>query len=226
MMHLTGNLLCSIDTETTGLVPGYHDLLQVAVIPLDWDVKPHKNIAPLEMWLTPKRPEHIDLEALKITKSELGAILTGGIESYKAADLFFEWFEKLNLGPKKHIVPLGCNYDQFDRLFIIDWLGLETYNAIFDSRVRDVQRAALYLNDHAYFQNEQLPFPKINLSYMAHLLKVKRERHNAMEDAITAAEVYRQMLKMQVLPLRNGTTFKSEDCLEAKDTPAPTMPTN
>jgi len=46
---------------------------QVAVIPLDWDVKPHKNIAPLEMWFNAKRPEHIDLEALKITKSELGA---------------------------------------------------------------------------------------------------------------------------------------------------------
>ena len=46
MIHLNGNILCAVDVETTGLEVGFHEIWQIAVLPLDSNIKPNKDILP------------------------------------------------------------------------------------------------------------------------------------------------------------------------------------
>ncbi|MBN2022375.1 MAG: hypothetical protein JW809_06230 [Pirellulales bacterium] len=40
LVHLNGNLLASIDLETTGLQAGHHEPIQIAVVPLNSGIRP------------------------------------------------------------------------------------------------------------------------------------------------------------------------------------------
>ena len=59
IQHLNGNLLCSVDTETTGLRAGYHELIQLGVVPLDGDLKPclEPKVVPPGYIQDPKQPQ-------------------------------------------------------------------------------------------------------------------------------------------------------------------------
>lgn len=195
MTHLNGHLLCAIDTESTGLKAGYHDIIQVAIIPLDANIKPYKDKAPFYTDLQPKRPENYDPEAFKVNRMKMVNAQLNGIEAFRAADLFDEWFENLQLGPNKRIIPLAHNWPH-DRAFMVDWLGHETVNHCFDGRHRDTMVVASYANDLAEWRHEQLPYAKVELRYLATTLKIHQERaHNALDDALTTAEVYRELMK-------------------------------
>ena len=196
MTHLNGNLLCAIDVETTGFNAGYHDLVQVCVLPLDSKMQPLKSVIPFYLLLQPKRPENAEPEALRVNGLDLATLQVDGIEAYKACELFEEWFEKLELAPFKKIAPLGQNY-MFDRSFLIEWLGPKSYSDFFSYHVRDTIAAAYYINDRADFHNEPIPFPKVNLGYLASSLKVEHDRaHDAMSDCVVTAEVYRRMMNV------------------------------
>jgi DNA polymerase III epsilon subunit-like protein len=67
MVHLNGNLLCAVDVETTGIIPGFHDLIQVAALPLNADLEPLKTVPPFYMNLKPEYPERADYRAKKVT---------------------------------------------------------------------------------------------------------------------------------------------------------------
>lgn len=205
MQHLNGNILCVIDTETTGLIAGFHDIIQVAVVPLGPDLRPLKEIngvtlVPFYMDLKPKRPENAVPEALRKNGRNLADLLANGMEPFKAADLFEEWVLRLNLPFRKKIVPLGQNYG-FDKNFLIDWLGHETYSQFFDYHCRDTSTIANFLNDRAAFQMEAAPFPKINLAYLASQLGIAHDRaHDALGDCLVTAEVYRRMCQTHLIP--------------------------
>jgi len=194
MTHLNGNLLVAIDIETTGLRPGYHDLIQIAVLPLDASIKPLKSAPPFYMELAPKRPENIEPGASKIHRIDLAELMLRALCPWKASEYFEIWFEKLGLPHGKRLAPLAQNW-VFDRGFIIDWLGEKAFSDFFDARYRDTMAAALFCNDHADFTNEKIPYPKVNLTYLASQLTVVNDRaHDALQDCITTAEVYRRMV--------------------------------
>lgn len=191
MMHLNGNLLCVVDVETTGLDFRKHEIIQICVLPVDEHLKPHPQIKPFIADIKPEKV--VDDEALTVTKSDLASVLLRGLDSFAVADYFSEWFDALNLAQGKRISPLAHNWP-FDRDFIRVWLGFETYEHIFDARYRDTQAIALYHNDRAFWRSELTPYPKVNLSYLAQVLKVPRLRHHAVEDCLTTLECYRQLV--------------------------------
>jgi DNA polymerase III epsilon subunit-like protein len=194
MIHLNGNLLCAVDTETTGTVPGKHDLIQVCILPLDSELKPLKDINPFYILLKPKRPENADPDAMRVHKIPMSDLVNQGIDPYEAEILFEEWFNKLGLPHNKKISPLAQNWP-FDRGFILDWLGVPAFEQFFDRYYRDTMVAALFCNDLADFKVEQTPYPKVNLKYLASQLKVEHDRaHDALGDCVVTAEVYRRML--------------------------------
>lgn len=193
MTHLNGHMLCAVDVETTGERPGFHDLIQICVLPADYKLEPWKDYVPFYTSLQLKRPENASEEARIKTRLKWSEAQLNGLEPYRAADLFEEWFMKLGLAPGKRIVPLAHNWP-FDRGFIIDWLGEENFRQFFDGRYRDTMVTAAFCNDRADFCIEPYPYAKINLEYLAGTLKISHERaHDALGDCITTLEVYRQM---------------------------------
>lgn len=206
--NLNNDLLCAVDVETTGLRPRFHDIIQIAVIPLTTSLEPSPHHIPFICEMKPRRPENIDQEAMNINRMRMCDIMVKGLDPYKAADLFVEWFENLKLSFRKRIIPLGCNYDKFDYNFIVDWLGPETYDMCFHYHTRDIQRTALYLNDRAGWHNEPFPFHKLGLAYLCSRLKVEYPRqHDAVEDARVTAEIYKRMMSHTI-------TLREEDDLK------------
>jgi DNA polymerase-3 subunit epsilon len=193
MVHLNGNKLCVIDVETTGLDPKIHEIIEVCVLYLDSFIRPVG--LPFNVFLTPQRPETIDPKALKANGTNIMEVMRRGIDPFKAADLFEEWFGKLELPSNKKITPLGHNY-HFDRGFLQEWLGPENYNGYFDYRIRDTMTVAHYLNDVADLKSEKYPFPKQGLTYLCSQLDVVNlSRHTALGDCLATAECYRKMLR-------------------------------
>lgn len=197
MIHLNGNLLCAIDVETTGTKAGYHEIIQICVLPLAFDLTPLKKegLYPFYTELKPTCPERIDWDAIKVSRLDMSQLMLRALEPDRVADLFDKWFQKLKLPYNKKIVPLGCNWP-FDAAFIKDWLGEENYSQFFFGLHRDVQTAALYVNDKYDFHCEPCPFPKQNLKYLASQLRITYEKaHDALHDCLATAEVYRRMLR-------------------------------
>lgn len=205
MVHLNGHLLAAVDVETTGLIVGYHDLIQIAVVPLDATIKPIQGVMPFYMNLTPHYPEHIDKGLLASNKIPIMDIIRSSIDPDKVADLFDEWFDALNLPvtakDHKKLMPLWSN-GQFDRSFLMQWLGPENYSNYFHFHERDTQVIAAFLNDrydhHAEFK---LPFTRLGLNDLARFLEVYNDKpHDALQDALTTAAVYKALLTGFYIP--------------------------
>lgn len=204
MIHLNGNLLCAVDVETTGVDPLKHDIWQVAILPLDTNIKPLKGVMPFYMDMKLKNPDNVDYKALSIGKANLADLQLRAIDPWKAVDLFIEWFERLKLPERKKIAPLASNW-LFDRDFLIEWIGRSSFDHYFHFHYRDTQASALYMNDRADQHIDRVPHPKVGLSYLSSLYKVKNlKAHDALQDCITTAEVYRLMLRA-FTPLVPGT---------------------
>lgn len=201
LSHLNGNILCAIDVETSGTVPGFHDLLQIAILPLDYKLDVWKTIPPFYMEIQPKRPENYGLKCswsdevvAKKNRQLMTHAQVNGMEPYKAADMFDEWFSKLNLGYEKKVAPLASNWP-FDRGFIMDWLGQESFEQYFDPRFRDTQCCACFANDRADFRNEPFPYNKVSLKWLARVYSVDYSRaHDALQDCFITAQVYKRMV--------------------------------
>jgi DNA polymerase III epsilon subunit-like protein len=224
-VHLNGNLLCAVDTETTGLIPGYHDIIQVAIIPLNPDYTPQtdKAFPFFHMKLTPKNMDRADLAALEAVDSKTMFVdaCNNGMDPWAAVERFDEWFQSLQLPMGKGIVPLGHNY-LFDKDFITDWLGgPQSYRTYFRSDVRDTFHLAASINDMCEWKSEAIPFPKMRLGALCRRLGVQLPNaHDAMADALASAECYRRMLNLMnfLLPFRaeqlTSPKFAIQDALE------------
>lgn len=201
LTHLNGDILCVIDCETSGEIPGFHDILQICVLPLDYKLDPWEDMVPFYTMIQPKRAENFgkrsqwnDEEAKTRTKKMMVDAQVNGIEPYRAADLFDEWVVRLGLAYNKRIAPLAQNW-AFDREFVIDWLGREAFKQYFDPRYRDTMCCASYDNDRADMRIEPLPYNKVNLAWLCKTLKVENSRaHDALADCVATAKVYKAMV--------------------------------
>lgn len=206
MIHLNGNTLCAIDTETTGLDPHRHEIVQLSVVPLDYDLKPMKGISPFNMTIRPLKPHTIDYDAMKVNRAEFAKLATTAPHPDVVENLFTDWVEnRLMLPPNKRIVPLGKNW-RFDSDFIKEWLQPTLYNHLFnDAQARDLQFITLFYNDIAFARCEKFPFPKNNLGYIANQLNVEwthARAHDSLYDAYTTAECYRRIVLSSVADLK------------------------
>jgi DNA polymerase III epsilon subunit-like protein len=195
MKHLNGNLICAVDVETTGVSFEKHEIMEVCFLPLDVNLEPHRGLPAFEMMLKPEWPERISGEVTQVTGIKKEDLLLHGMDKYRAADLFTEWFEKLKLPHGKRIVPLAHNWP-FDSAFIKKWLGFTAYDMMIDGRYRDTMVVSLWMNDRADVLNEPCPFQKNNLPYVALALGVPHEgAHRALNDCIVTAKCYKLMVQ-------------------------------
>lgn len=196
MNHLNGDLMCAMDTETTGLDPNFHEVIQIAIVPLNYKCDVRKDVLPFFINLKPDFPERADPEAMKI--NGLAGEMQGAFDRIHAIDLLKDWIDKLKIpyskyGTPKRIVPLGQNYS-FDKPFIASWLGRALYDEWFSPHYRDTMHSALYLNDRASFHAHDPKFHKVNLTWLCKVYNVDNPRaHNALSDCCATAAVYKKM---------------------------------
>lgn len=218
MNHLNDHLFCAIDTETTGLDYTQNEIIEIAVIPLDGALEVSRIHKIFHITLCPNNLDAIQPEAIKVmktfdndmidytdmtaSKTKILEAMTSGIEQSRAEDLFIDWFHRLNLLPKKRIIPIAYNWP-FDRDFIRQWLGAEVFNNIFDSRHRDPLTIAQFFNDYCDMHNEPtIPFPKTKLTTICTRLGIMQDRaHNALDDAYNTAKAYKAMMSTNMISI-------------------------
>lgn len=193
-VHLNGDIFCAVDTETTGPDPQLHSIIEICILPLNGDYSMNKTVLPFNTLMQPIQGKLIEHEALAKNKIDLASVYLNSLDAYKVADLLVEWFERLQMNVGKRIVPIAHNWP-FDRAFLIEWLGIKTFELLFSFNYRDSMALAGSINDRADMNNQKIPFPKYGLSYLAKQFNIENpDPHRALGDCYTTAAVYKQLL--------------------------------
>lgn len=192
--HWNHHALCSIDIETTGLDAAKHEIIPIAVLPLKPDLTPRTDVIPFYVEIAPQNDRStFEPGAFRVNKLDIDHLIDTGLDPYRVADRFDEWFQGLGLPFKKKILPLAHNWP-FEASFLTRSLGWMSFDDFFFG-YRDTMTVANLLNDIADMNNEPWPFPKVSLTYLCSQLKVENENpHDALGDAKATAECYRRLV--------------------------------
>ena len=198
MTQLQGNLMAAVDLETTGVRAGYHDIIQIAVLPLNADLRPLESVQPFYTTIKPKYPERASKAATYKHHLSVDDLVLNAPDADKVADLFVEWVERLQLPVGRYLVPLAHNWP-FESSFLKSWLGVEMCSSIFHAHARDSMGLAIAINDLAAFSGEITPFHSVSLNSMCKKLNIINVNpHDALSDCIAEAELYRTLLQMRL----------------------------
>lgn len=196
MLTLNDNILAALDLETTGLLDGYHEIVQIGVVPLDHNLDP-MDISPFYMNVQPKHPERASKKAMEVNGLDM-EVLMRCPTIWQVADCFGEWFDTLGLPSDKKLIYLTQNAP-FDIAFMKHWLGLRGFDKYFHRRGRDTMFMAAGLNDQAAWKNRPIPFKRVGLKDLCQELGVQLDdHHDALADCIATAKVYREMLRYEI----------------------------
>lgn len=194
---INGNVVAAIDVETTGLLPAYHEIIQIAVLPLGSDFEPIPGILPFYMNIAPEHPERAQAGALHVNGLELAKLKNDSMDKWRVADLFDEWFQNLKLPLYKKLIPLAHNWP-FEHGFLKDWLGVESMDAFFHPFARDSMQFVIAQNDVASMKGVPIPFPEINLVKLCKRFAIPLDHaHNALEDALATARLYGKLITQE-----------------------------
>lgn len=196
MIHLNSNLLCAVAIQTTGPDAQKHELLEIAVIPLNEKCEIKKKGLPFNVMIKPEYPQRAEYN---IPNDYLMHVCKVGFDKYDAADLFEKWFYKLELKDNKRIMVLAHDW-AFKRDFIKEWLQPTAFSTCFDTRYRDTQAIGLFYNDYFDRLAEPCPFPKVALSYMSAMRRIDYNKiNNVIDECDTVVKLYRNLIGTRVL---------------------------
>jgi DNA polymerase III epsilon subunit-like protein len=191
MKHLYGNILASIDVETTGTLPRTHEMVQLAVVLLDSTLRP--NGLAFSAYIRPEHTERLDPKAFEINGLTL-EMLADAPSACRAIDLFDEWFSTLPLPTGGKLVPLSHNWT-FEYGFLTAWLGDAGRDHYFHYHARDAMILALSIKDQLALRGQEAPFESVALTNLCKVYGVVNTMpHDALADALAEAELYRRML--------------------------------
>jgi DNA polymerase III epsilon subunit-like protein len=194
MTHLAGNLLAAVDFETTGRRPGYHEIVQIAILPLDHNLDAHPDVPVFYMNIRPNHPERCERGAFAVHGLDVDLLMLHAPSQDRAVDLLCEWFNKLDLPQNRVVVPLAHNWP-FESAFLKGWLGIDLVDQMFHSHGRDSMLLAAALNDRAFFTGEPIPFSKLSLIALCKQFGIVYEKaHDALADCQATAELYKRLL--------------------------------
>ena len=197
MIHLGKRVLCAIDVRTTGPCAGHHEILELAIVPLDSTLKP--ILTPFHTYIKPMFNERIDTEYLRFVPKGMIGISP---DSFKVYDLFNQWFEQMiSSYGFKQIIPLSYNYKSE---FMKYWLGEHfdsdiLYHYFFTKYYRDICVIAQYYTDLCYENGFPQRFADFNLQNLCNIFQVKTTRtDNALSDAYHISKIYARMMQLRV----------------------------
>lgn len=193
MLSLNGNTLAVVDVETTGEEPGFHEIIQVAIVPLDQELEP--KYRPFYTMIRPEFLDRAQPEAMRAHGiSEEDLVKAPSKETVMEA--LEEWYEGLEIPMNRRLMPL-CQNASFDVPFMKAFLGPRHYETFFGHQVRDTMPFALGLNDSAAFAAESLPFGWVGLKPLCQHFGIDiSQYHDSLADCLATAKVYRELLRM------------------------------
>lgn len=174
-------MLCGVDIETGGLSEFKNSIMSIGIVPLDEHYEPHSKIKPFYSEIYNKDFGDPDLGALKVNK----LYNYQNFPDYKAVFLeFYKWWDLNKIGP---IMAIGHNFANFDVGFVKFWLGIN-YREIFYRHIRDTQILGQVLMDCGLYSGS------ISLEAMCKSFEINYGNHNALEDAISSARLYKKII--------------------------------
>lgn len=196
MINFNDNILCVLDVETTGREPEFHEICQLALVPLDpTTLDPHPQMKPFVRTVRPEYQNRIEKEAMRVHGIPMD-VLSQSPNQEQTIEDFRLWFEALGLGLNKRLIPL-CQNSPFDIGFMKHWLGIEQYAEIFSHRGRDTMHLAASINDCRSYAGEPVPFKWLGLKELADHFGIPLVgHHDALADCLVTAKIYRELLKM------------------------------
>lgn len=181
-------IVAAIDLETTGLEPLYHDIIELAIQPLDDEFEPSEDIPPFVARIKARRPQNASPKAMEVN----GLDLNEGEEYHEFLARLLAWLEEYRI---EKIDALGQNVD-FDRSFISAQIP-ELGRLLEHRYLRDSQRLACAYNDLVRLKTGKPAFENLGLSDLRKALGIEgSQEHRALDDALDAAKVYRALLEM------------------------------
>lgn len=199
MKHINGNKVCAIGFRVTGPVAGLHELIELAVLPMN-NTSYDRSILPFNMRIRMERP-HLNTKTM--ANKTLPLYLTAQ-DQQSVAQLFEYWYKKLGLHPNKRIIPLGYNlhilWPFLIDLFSYSPTGENFVEDFFDfSQARSLNQYSHYWNDLAWTNQEQYPFHKHDLTYLAFRLGILyEENRTTLGDAVLCAKVWAQIIHLML----------------------------
>jgi len=193
--NLYGNVMACVDVETTGTIFGYHEILQVAVLPLDNKLNPSEKHKFFYRNMAPLHPERASKEAKAKHGLDAKKMAKECRSPDQVAQDLDDWFMKLNLPFGKRLVPIAHNY-AFERGFLSMWLGQELFDTIFHFHPRDTMTFPAAVNDVYAWQGHTPPFSTLSLTGMCNRFSIPLENaHDALADCVATARLYRELLR-------------------------------
>ena len=180
-------IIAAIDIETTGLDPLFHDIIEIAILPLDGEFEPLGDIPPFVARIRARRPQNASAKAMEVNELDLD----DGDEYHEFLARLLAWLEEYRI---EKIQMLGQNAD-FDRSFIeanIPELG----RMLGHRDIRDSQRLACAYNDLVRMKTGKPAFEWLGLTDLRKALGIEgSQEHRALDDALDAARVYKALLE-------------------------------
>lgn len=197
LLKLGGNRLVAVDVETTGLEPTYHEIIQIALVPIEPDMRVDRSKC--RCWkVRPRYPERATPEALAVNGLNLEELVYTAPSADTVMDRIDDFMDGLAMPEDKRMIPLAQNW-AFDGVWLREWMGEGRFNRLFSRRARDTMCLAASINDRYELNGEEPPFENCSLSFLASYFGIVNQKaHDALEDAITTAEVYDRLLNMEV----------------------------
>lgn len=190
-----------IDTETTGVYPPIHGLIQVACLVLNANFE---IIDTFCVDVCPPINKTIDKEALKVSGFDETRI-SKGVTYKDFANLFTKFLAK-HFKPQSPAMPIG-QYYPFDHAFlysVFTELGLQDRLASYIGReFLDTKVIAGFINQKAMLEGKPVPFVTTSLSKPGGLKEVlgvgsQFVAHDALGDCMATLEILKALLNYKI----------------------------
>ena len=183
MKHEKQKILAAFDLETSGLDPAVHDIIEIAIVPLNPDFK-RSDLPEFTARIKAVHPENADPESLKIS----GLNPFEGEDIQKVATDITKWMSDNHIERR----AAGGHNLRFDLDFF--QIKFPSLFRIFSSHFHDSMQLAIIINDISLLQTGKKLFPSVSLRNLKLQLGMEDPvQHRAMDDALDAAELYRRL---------------------------------
>ena len=92
LKNLKGNPFAVVDVETTGRIGGFHEIVQIAIVPLTLDLEVADDIAPFYQNIRPNHPERAEKRAEGVHGLQMDDLLINAPSQDRVLDYLMEWF--------------------------------------------------------------------------------------------------------------------------------------